>query len=75
MDCKTFLNVLTSYEKLKLLTSTPQMIKDNKQEIEKISNDIQMYSTFDDISRKSCEIMDQSILNEKLQATESSLGR
>ena len=75
MDCKAFLNVLSIYEKLQLLTSTPQTIKDNKQEIEKISNDIQMYSTFDGISRKSCENMNQSIINEKVQATQSSLGR
>lgn len=75
MDCKTFLDVLSSYEKLQSLTTTPKMIKDNKQEIEKISNEIQMYSTYDSISQTSCEKLDQTAIKQKVQSAKSSLGK
>lgn len=78
MDCQTFLKVLELYEKLKNFTTTPQSIANNHQEIEKISNDIQMYSTFEGISRESCEALDASILqsiNQKVESTKSSLGK
>ena len=75
MDCKTFLKVLSSYEKLQSLITTPKMIKDNKQEIEKLSNEIQMYSTYDSISRASCEKLDQTAVKEKVQSAKRSLGK
>ena len=78
MDCQTFLKVLDLYDKLQSLTKSPQMIASNHQEIEKLSNDIQMYSTFDGISQDSCQSLDSSILesiNQKVKSTESSLGK
>ena len=78
MDCNTFLKVLDMYEQLQNLTKSPQMIASNHQEIEKLSNDIQMYSTYDGISQESCQTLDTSILesiNQKVESTESSLGK
>ena len=78
MDCETFLKVLELYEKLQNLTKTPQMISSNHLEIEKLSNDIQMYSTYDGISRESCQTLDSSqiqSINQKVESTESSLGK
>ena len=78
MDCHTFLKVLDLYEQLQNLTKSPQMIASNHQKIEKLSNDIQMYSTFDGISKESCQSLDSSVLetiNQKVEATESSLGK
>ena len=78
MDCQTFLNVLNLYEKLQNLTRTPEMIASNHQQIQKLSNDIQMYSTFDGISKESCKKLDASLiesLNQKVESTESSLGK
>ena len=75
MECNTFIKVLSSYEKLQSLTTTPQMIKDNEQEVEKLSNDIQMYSAYDGVAKKSCEKLDPYAINQKVQFTKSSLGK
>ena len=78
MDCQTFLKVLDLYEELQNLTKSPQMIASNHQKIEKLSNDIQMYSTYDGISQESCQTLDFLILesiNQKVESTESSLSK
>ena len=74
MDCDAFLKLLSLYEKLKPLIATPKSIQENQKEIQKLANDMQMYSTYDRVSTKSCESVDANILKSRVQATKSSLG-
>ena len=74
MDCQSFLDLLSLYEELKPLIATPKQIQENQEKIQTLSNDIQMYSTFEGVSLKSCEQVDQSVLKAKVQFTENSLG-
>ena len=75
MDCGAFLNLLSLYEKLKPLIATPKSIQENQKEIQKLANDMQMYSTYDGVSTKSCESVDPNTLKSRVQATKSSLGK
>ena len=78
MDCKTFLKVLDLFEQLQNLAKGPEMIVSNHQKIEKLSNEIQMYSTSHAISQESCQHLNSSIIssiNQKLKSTESFLGK
>ena len=74
MDCGTFMNLLSLYDELKPLIATPQSIQQNQERIQKLANDMQMYSTFKGVSTKSCDQINQTLLKEKVQSTKSSLG-
>ena len=75
MDCGTFLNLLSLYDELKPLIATPQSIQQNQEKIQKLANDMQMYSTFKGVSAESCDKLNQTVLFEKVQSTKSSLGK
>ena len=74
MDCQSFLDLLSLYQELKPLIETPEKIRENQEKIQELSNDIQMYSTFEGVSQETCNQVDQSILKEKVQSTKDSLG-
>ena len=78
MDCKTFLKVLDLFEQLQKAAKDPALIVSNHQEIEKLSNEIQMYSAFPVISQESCQNLDSSInqsINQKVRSTKTFLGK
>ena len=75
MDCGTFMNLLSLYDELKPLIATPQSIQQNQEKIQKLANDMQMYSTFKGVSAESCDKLNQTVLFEKVQSTKSSLGK
>ena len=75
MDCGTFMNLLSLYDELKPLIATPQSIQQNQEKIQKLANDMQMYSTFEGVSAESCDKLNQTLLFEKVQSTKSSLGK
>ena len=75
MDCGAFLNLLSLYDELKPLIATPQSIQQNQEKIQKLANDMQMYSTFEGVSAESCDKINQTVLFEKVQSTKSSLGK
>ena len=74
MDCGTFMNLLSLYDELKPLIATPQSIQQNQEKIQKLANDMQMYSIFKGVSAESCDKLNQTVLFEKVQSTKSSLG-
>ena len=78
MDCKTFLKVLDLFEQLQNLAKGPEMIVSNHQKIEKLSNEIQMYSASREITQELCQNLNSSFIssiNQKLKSTESFLGK
>ena len=78
MDCKTFLKVLDLFEQLQKVAKDPALIVSNHQEIEKLSNEIQMYSAFPVISQESCQNLESSIhqsINQKVRSTKTFLGK
>ena len=82
MDCKTFQEgfqkILNLFEQLQKIAKDPTMIVSNHQEIEKRSNEIQMYSAFPVISQESCQNLDSSInqsINQKVRSTKTFLGK
>ena len=52
----------------------PEKIRENQEKIQELSNDIQMYSTFEGVSQETCNQVDQSVLKAKVQSTKDSLG-
>ena len=77
-NCKTIQNVLNLFEQLQKIAKDPTMIVSNHQEIEKLSNEIQMYSAFPVISQESCQNLDSSInqsINQKVRSTKTFLGK
>ena len=74
MDCTIFIEVLTLYEKLKTLISSPQMIIGNKDEIDKASNEMKLYTKYDGINQDSCKSLDPFLIKQKIQSTKHSLG-
>ena len=78
MDCKTFLKVLDLFEQLQKVAKDPAMIIRNRQEIEKLSNEIQMHSASHLISQESCQSLESSIhlsIIQKVKSTKSFLGK
>ena len=77
-NCKTIQNVLNLFEQLQKIAKDPTMIVSNHQDIEKLSNEIQMYSAFPVISQESCQNLESSIqqsINQKVKSTKTFLGK
>ena len=78
IDCKTFLKVLNLFEQLQKVAKNPALIVSNHQKIEKLSNEIQMYSAFPVIYQESCQNLESSIhqsINQKVRSTKTFLGK